>query len=57
MVHLIKERLPMGTYNKLKMTKFGPCKILKKHDSRNAYEVQLPSRLKILLIFNILDLT
>ena len=57
MVHLRKERFPVGTYNKLKMKKFGPCKIVKRHDSENAYEVELPTKLNILLIFNILDLT
>ena len=47
----------MGTYNKLKMKKFGPCKILRKHDSGNAYEVELPDGIHISPIFNIVDLT
>ena len=57
MVHLQKEQFRVGTYNKLKMKKFGPCKILKKHDSGNAYEVELPSELNISPVFNISDLT
>ena len=47
----------MGTYNKLKMKKFGMCKIVKRHDSGNVYEVELPFELNISPIFNILDLT
>ena len=47
MVHLRKEHFLVGTYNKLKMKKFGPCKIVKMHDSRNAYEVELPTELNI----------
>lgn len=57
MVHLQKERFPFGAHKKLKMKKFGPCKILKKHDSGNAYEVELPSGIKISHVFNTSDLT
>ena len=56
MVHLRKERFLVGTYNKLKMKKFGPCKIVKRHDSGNAYEVELLAELNISPVFNILDL-
>ena len=35
----------------------GPAKILKKHDSGNAYEVELPDGIHISPIFNIVDLT
>ena len=44
----------MGTYTKLK--KFGLCKIVKRHDFRNAYEVELPTELNISLLFNLYDL-
>ena len=38
------------------MKKFDPCKIMKKHDSGNAYEVELPDGIHISPIFNIVDL-
>lgn len=57
MVHLRNERFLVGTYKKLKMKKFGPCKLLKKYDSINAYEVGVPNELNISPVFNILDLT
>ena len=57
MVHLRKEHFLVGTYNKLKMKKFGPCKIVERHDFGNAYEAELPVELNISLVFNILDLT
>lgn len=57
MVHLRKERFPVGIYNKLKMKKFGPCKILKRHDSGNAYEVELLDGFNISPMFNISNLT
>ena len=46
----------MGIYNKLQMKKFGICKIVKKHDFGNAYEVDLPTEFNISPIFNVLDL-
>ena len=57
MVHLRKEHFIVGTYNKLKMKKFGPCKIVKRHDFGDAYEVELSVDLNFLPVFNILDLT
>ena len=56
MVHLRKEHFPMGTYNKMKMKKFGSCKIVEIHDFGNAYEVELPVVLNISLVFNISNL-
>ena len=34
------------------MRNFGPCKILRKFDSGNAYEVELPDDMDISPIFN-----
>ena len=56
MIYLRKEHFLVGMYNKLKMKKFGPCKIVERHDFGNAYEVELPTKLNISLVFNILDL-
>jgi hypothetical protein len=52
LAHLRKERFSKGTYNKLKMKKIGPCRVLKKVGV-NAYEIELPDGIIIYVIFNI----
>jgi len=53
--HLRKERFPRGTYTKLKMRNFGPCRILKKFFD-NAYVLEFPAELDISPIFDVSDL-
>lgn len=53
--HLRKEIFSRGEYNKLKLKKIGPCKILRKF-STNAYELDLPIGISISPIINVTNL-
>jgi hypothetical protein len=55
LAHLRRERFPRGTYNKLKMKKIEPCRVLRRF-GENAYEIELPDGIGISLIFNVSDL-
>jgi hypothetical protein len=55
LAHLRKERFPRGTYNKIKMKKIRPCRVLTKF-GENAYELELSDDIGISLIFNVSDL-
>lgn len=55
LAHLKKEKFPRGDYNKLKLRKIGPYKIMRKF-SVNAYEIELPSNIGISLIFNVANI-
>jgi hypothetical protein len=55
LLHLRKERILRGTYNKLKIKKIGPCKIIRKFEA-NAYEIEFPDGVGISPIFNVVDL-
>ena len=50
-----KKTFPKGEYNKLKLKKIEPYKILRKFSS-NAYEIELPKVFGISPIFNVSNL-
>lgn len=56
MVHLKKNRFPIGSCYKLKMKEFRPCKLLRKFESGNTFEVELLGDMNISPIFNMCDI-
>ena len=55
MAYLKRDIFPKGEYNKLKMKKIGPCRILRNF-STNAYKLEIPTGVGISPIFNVADL-
>ena len=55
LAYLKRDRFPKGEYNKLKMKKIGPYRILRKFSS-NSYDLDMPTRVGISTIFNVVDL-
>ena len=52
LAYLKRDKFVKGGYNKLKMMKIGPCRIIQKI-STNAYELVMPTRVGISPIFNV----
>ena len=55
LAYLKKDIFPKGEYNKLKMKKIGPCRILRKF-STNAYELEMLTGVGISPIFNVANI-
>ena len=55
LAYLKRDSFPKGEYNKLKMKKIGPWRILRKF-SANSYELEMPTGVGISPIFNVADL-
>ena len=55
MIHLKKFKFSIGMYSKLNIKKFDSCKVFRRFDSGNAYEVKLLDDMGISPIFNVVD--